>query len=167
MLDTTRRVATPEGIELTLRLAGPVPRAIAWAIDLAIRAAILFAVSMLAAEFVHHRLVEARVEVGAHRPDRLHATLAEQLLHLQVDQLDALSIDLGVAAVTRVERALQVVDDGQELLDRVDDRGIGLVAPLAIDALAIVVEFGRSSQEAVLECVFLAAQLRNRVRLRS
>jgi uncharacterized RDD family membrane protein YckC len=49
MLDTTRRVATPEGIELTLRLAGPVPRALAWAIDLAIRAAVLFAVSMLAA----------------------------------------------------------------------------------------------------------------------
>ena len=48
VLDTTRRVATPEGIELTLRLAGPVPRAIAWAIDLAIRGAILFAVSMLA-----------------------------------------------------------------------------------------------------------------------
>src|SRR5262245_1202485 len=49
MLDTTRRVATPEGIELTLRLAGPVPRAFAWAIDLAIRLAALFAVSMLAA----------------------------------------------------------------------------------------------------------------------
>jgi uncharacterized RDD family membrane protein YckC len=48
MLDTTRRVATPEGIELTLRLAGPVPRALAWAIDLAIRLAVLFAVSMLA-----------------------------------------------------------------------------------------------------------------------
>jgi len=49
VLDTTRRVATPEGIELTLRLAGPVPRALAWAIDLAIRLAILFAVAMLAA----------------------------------------------------------------------------------------------------------------------
>jgi uncharacterized RDD family membrane protein YckC len=48
VLDTTRRVATPEGIELTLRLAGPVPRALAWAIDLAIRLAVLFAVSMLA-----------------------------------------------------------------------------------------------------------------------
>ena len=35
MLDTTRRVATPEGIELTLRLAGPVPRALAWAADFA------------------------------------------------------------------------------------------------------------------------------------
>jgi uncharacterized RDD family membrane protein YckC len=48
VLDTTRRVATPEGIELTLRLAGPVPRALAWAIDLAIRLAALFAVAMLA-----------------------------------------------------------------------------------------------------------------------
>jgi uncharacterized RDD family membrane protein YckC len=44
MLDTTRRVATPEGIELTLHLAGPVPRAMAWAIDLVIRIAILLAV---------------------------------------------------------------------------------------------------------------------------
>ena len=37
MLDTARRVATPEGIELTLRLAGPVPRALAWAVDVAMR----------------------------------------------------------------------------------------------------------------------------------
>lgn len=44
MLDTTRRVATPEGIELTLRLAGPVPRAFAWAIDLAWRVAVVVAV---------------------------------------------------------------------------------------------------------------------------
>jgi len=46
MLDTTRRVATPEGIELTLHLAGPVPRAAAWAIDLALRIALVFAVSL-------------------------------------------------------------------------------------------------------------------------
>ncbi len=45
MLDTTRRVATPEGVELTLHLAGPVPRAMAWAIDLAIRVAILMLTS--------------------------------------------------------------------------------------------------------------------------
>jgi uncharacterized RDD family membrane protein YckC len=47
MLDTTRRVATPEGIELTLRLAGPVPRALAWAIDLLIRVGIVLAVSLV------------------------------------------------------------------------------------------------------------------------
>ena len=48
MLDTTRRVATPEGIELTLRLAGPVPRALAWAVDLGIRVVILMIVMMVA-----------------------------------------------------------------------------------------------------------------------
>jgi len=46
MLDTGRRIATPEGIELSLRLAGPVPRALAWTIDLAIRLAILFAATL-------------------------------------------------------------------------------------------------------------------------
>ena len=50
MLDTTRRVATPEGIELTLRLAGPVPRALAWSVDLAIRVAIVLVVMLLASQ---------------------------------------------------------------------------------------------------------------------
>ena len=53
MLDTTRRVATPEGIELTLRLAGPVPRALAWAIDLALRVAAVFALMMVLAPLGH------------------------------------------------------------------------------------------------------------------
>lgn len=48
MLDTTRRVATPEGIELTLHLAGPVPRAAAWAIDLGLRVVIVVVVSLVA-----------------------------------------------------------------------------------------------------------------------
>jgi uncharacterized RDD family membrane protein YckC len=48
LLDTTRRVATPEGIELTLRLAGPVPRALAWSVDLALRAALVLVVVALA-----------------------------------------------------------------------------------------------------------------------
>ncbi len=50
MLDTTRRVATPEGIELTLRLAGPVPRALAWSVDLALRAAIVLVVMTIASQ---------------------------------------------------------------------------------------------------------------------
>ncbi len=37
MLDTVRSVETPEGIELELRIAGPVSRATAWALDFAIR----------------------------------------------------------------------------------------------------------------------------------
>lgn len=40
-LDTQRRVATPEGCELTLRLAGPVVRARAWLIDAVARWMIL------------------------------------------------------------------------------------------------------------------------------
>jgi len=51
MLDTTRRVATPEGIELTLRLAGPVPRALAWFVDFLLRAAAVLLVGLLASYF--------------------------------------------------------------------------------------------------------------------
>jgi uncharacterized RDD family membrane protein YckC len=47
VLDTTRRVATPEGIELTLHLAGPVPRALAWAIDFVLRLALVLLVMVL------------------------------------------------------------------------------------------------------------------------
>ncbi len=38
LLDTQRILETPEGVELTLRIAGPVPRALAWAIDFIFRA---------------------------------------------------------------------------------------------------------------------------------
>ena len=41
VLDTARQVATPEGIEITLRVAGPVPRALAYLIDLLIRGVVL------------------------------------------------------------------------------------------------------------------------------
>ena len=51
MLDTLRRVPTPEGFELTLRLAGPVPRALAYTIDLALRVAVFVAVSSALASF--------------------------------------------------------------------------------------------------------------------
>ena len=45
MLDPLRRVPTPDGFELTLRLAGPVPRALAYAIDLLLRIALFVIVS--------------------------------------------------------------------------------------------------------------------------
>jgi uncharacterized RDD family membrane protein YckC len=48
-LDTVRTITTPEGIELHLALAGPVPRACAWAIDLAARAGILMALTAVLA----------------------------------------------------------------------------------------------------------------------
>ena len=51
MLDTARRIGTPEGIELTLRLAGPVPRALAWLIDFAIRLGALIVLAIGAGPF--------------------------------------------------------------------------------------------------------------------
>lgn len=42
MLDTTRVVETPEGVELVLHVAGPVPRALAWVIDFLIRTVVYF-----------------------------------------------------------------------------------------------------------------------------
>ncbi|WP_372016860.1 RDD family protein [Pseudoxanthomonas sp. 10H] len=47
MLDTYREVLTPEGVSLHLPAAGPVPRALAWLVDLAVRAAIVLALAMV------------------------------------------------------------------------------------------------------------------------
>jgi uncharacterized RDD family membrane protein YckC len=43
VIDTTHRVQTPEGVELVLTVAGPAPRAIAWAIDTGLRLVVMFA----------------------------------------------------------------------------------------------------------------------------
>ncbi len=43
MIDTAYPVATPEGVALTLRVAGPVPRALAWLIDFCWRVAVMLA----------------------------------------------------------------------------------------------------------------------------
>ena len=45
LLDTVRSYETPEGIALEIRLAGPVVRALAWVIDLAIRLALYLALA--------------------------------------------------------------------------------------------------------------------------
>ncbi|QQP94634.1 RDD family protein [Lysobacter enzymogenes] len=49
MLDTYRQVVTPEGVALHLRAAGPVPRALAYLVDLLARAAIYVALVQLLA----------------------------------------------------------------------------------------------------------------------
>lgn len=51
LLDTVRPVYTPEGVALRLPAAGPVPRALAWLIDSAVRMAILTVVSTVLAVF--------------------------------------------------------------------------------------------------------------------
>ncbi|MFO7594332.1 MAG: RDD family protein [Pseudomonadota bacterium] len=49
--DTIRRYETPEGVQLQLKLAGPVVRACAWAIDMLIKGVIYMAISMTTAFF--------------------------------------------------------------------------------------------------------------------
>lgn len=46
-LDTTLGIETPEGVALTLSPAGPVPRALAWAIDQLLRGAVYFGAALL------------------------------------------------------------------------------------------------------------------------
>lgn len=46
MLDTYRKIETPEGVELQLRAAGPVARVLAFAIDLMLRGVILILLSI-------------------------------------------------------------------------------------------------------------------------
>jgi uncharacterized RDD family membrane protein YckC len=45
MIDTARSIETPEGVELTLRVAGPVVRAMAWSIDTVIKTLIYLVLS--------------------------------------------------------------------------------------------------------------------------
>ena len=47
IIDSYRSVETPEGVELNLRIAGPVVRAYAWLIDFLIRAAIYIGLSFI------------------------------------------------------------------------------------------------------------------------
>ena len=51
MLDTLRNIPTPEGFELTLRLAGPVPRALAYVVDLLLRCLIFFVLMLVSGPF--------------------------------------------------------------------------------------------------------------------
>lgn len=48
MLETLHRVETPEGVRLALRPAGPVPRALAWSVDLTIRSTVYAAFGLSA-----------------------------------------------------------------------------------------------------------------------
>ncbi|PKM43438.1 MAG: RDD family protein [Gammaproteobacteria bacterium HGW-Gammaproteobacteria-1] len=46
-LDTVHTFETPEGVDLSLRVAGPLPRALAWVLDTLIRYTVLFVLSMV------------------------------------------------------------------------------------------------------------------------
>jgi len=46
-LDTLRRIETPEGVELTLTVAGPIPRILAWLVDASLRLGVLLLAFMI------------------------------------------------------------------------------------------------------------------------
>jgi len=75
VLDTARRIATPEGIELTLRLAGPVPRALAWIIDLMLRGIVLALIAFAAARL--HQFGTAIILLSAFILEWLYPTWFE------------------------------------------------------------------------------------------
>ncbi len=76
-----------------------------------------------------------------------------------MNQLDALAIGSAALAGVDRQRAIEVVHDQQQLLEDVDDRLIGLLAPLALDALAVVVELRALAEPAILVVVALPLQI--------
>ena len=57
--------------------------------------------------------------------------------------------------ITLNYRALEIVDDGQEFPEQVGCGRLGLLRALALDALAVVVEFGGLAQQPLVELVAL------------
>lgn len=113
-LDTVRPVATPEGVELELRLAGPVSRAYAWVIDFILRLVALFvawlillplggigAGALLILAFLLEWLVPAACEAWFEG-----ATPGKKLLELQVVHDDGTPVAWGPALVRNLLRAV-------------------------------------------------------------
>ena len=128
-LDTVRSVATPEGIELELRLAGPVSRGYAWLIDFILRLIVLFfawlfllplggvgAGALLILAFLLEWLVPAACEVYFEG-----ATPGKKMLDLQVVHDDGTPVAWGPALVRNLLRAVDFLPLFY---------GIGLIATL-------------------------------------
>lgn len=113
-LDTVRPVATPEGVELELRLAGPVSRAYAWVVDFILRLVVLLvawlillplggigAGALLILAFLLEWLLPAACEVWLEG-----ATPGKKLLALQVVHDDGTPVAWGPALVRNLLRAV-------------------------------------------------------------
>lgn len=113
-LDTLRSVATPEGVELELRLAGPVARAYAWLVDFILRLVALFvawlfllplggvgAGAVLILAFLLEWLIPAVCEVYLEG-----ATPGKKLLELQVVHDDGTPVTWRPALLRNLLRAV-------------------------------------------------------------
>ena len=122
---------------------------------------------MRVAGFARHGLMEMRVEIGAERLDRRDAPLPQQVMELPADQLDAGAIGCQrrgrIAGVLRVrgraERALEIVEQRQDVAEQVRVGVFAQLAAFLLVAAAVVVEFGALAEQQVLEFVALGAQL--------
>src|SRR4051812_18210295 len=86
------------------------------------------------------RLVHVRVERVALRLDRLDAGARERALELAVHEPDALDERVAVALRRDAERALEVVDDGEDLPDHADAGAGARRGHVLGRALAVVLE---------------------------
>lgn len=113
LLDTIRRIETPEGIELSLRVAGPVARALAWSVDSLIKYGALWGLLMvlailgkggfglwLIALFLMEWLYPAAFEVYA-----AGATPGKKALGLKVVHANGTPVDLPAALIRNLLRA--------------------------------------------------------------
>ena len=120
LLDTIRAIPTPEGIELTLRLAGPLPRAIAWLIDLALRIGILLLLAwtlgmlggfgwgvILICAFLLEWLAPAAFEVWADG-----STPGKKAMGLMVLHDDGTPVDWPAALIRNLLRAVDFLPIG-------------------------------------------------------
>lgn len=120
MLDSVLDIETPEGVELNLRLAGAVPRALAYLIDLSIRFAVLATLSvplallgasgkgvMLIAMFLLEWLYPVFFEVFMRG-----ATPGKRSIGLAVVELSGLPVGMQASLVRNLLRTVDVLPIG-------------------------------------------------------
>ena len=77
-----------------------------------------------------------------------------------MDELDAAAIGFrAVGAGVGLERALEIVDERQQIPHDVGGDRLGHALPIALDALAVVVELGGLAQQPIVEVVALPLEL--------
>ncbi len=169
MLDTLHVVDTPEGVDLSLRVAGPVARAFAWLVDSGVRAAIWAAMAIalgslgrfggglfLVSSFLIWWLFPVIFEVYANG-----RTPGKRLLGLQVVHEDGTPVGWNASMIRNLLRFVDflpmfyAVGLGAMLIDRSFRR----LGDLAAGTLVVYAEPARTSGTAVPEASPLAPPL--------
>lgn len=99
------------------------------------------------------------IEVEAESLDRTHSAAQQCVLEALEYQLDTSAVCVSSFGRLRLQRTLEVIDERQQLLEHISRRGLRLGLALALDALAIVVEFGGLPKQSIVVFVTLALEL--------